>query len=159
MLAQLIPVMTFIAAIGSGLLAGLYFAYSNSVMPALAKMPPAQGITAFNHVNVVIMNPAFLGLFMGIAVLSLLLIAAALLGWTLRPGWVIAGAALYLIGHIAVTMGVNVPMNNALAATVPDSAQAAQFWATFVDRWVFWNNVRAIACTGALAAFILALMS
>jgi uncharacterized membrane protein len=158
MFAQLVLILTFLAALGSGLLGGLYFAYSNSVMPALAKMPPTQGMAAMNHVNVVIMNPAFLGLFMGIAILSLLLIAAAFLGWTVRPGWVIVGAALCLIGHIAVTMGINVPMNNALAAGVPDSTQAAQLWATFLDRWVFWNNVRALACTGALAAFIVALM-
>lgn len=158
MFTPLVSILTFLAALGSGLLAGLYFAYSNSVMPALAKMPPAHGITAMNHVNVVIMNPAFLGLFMGIAVLSFVLIAAAFLGWTARPGWILAGAALYLIGHIAVTMGINVPMNNALATTVPDTAQAAQLWATFLDRWVFWNSVRAVACTGALAAFIMALM-
>lgn len=154
---QLIPALTFLAAMGSGLLAGLYFAYSNSVMPALAKLPVPQGVAAMNHVNVVIMNPLFLGLFMGIALLSILLVVAAFLGWTPKPAWIIAGAALYLIGHIAVTMAINVPLNNALAAAAPDSAQAAQVWATMLDRWVFWNHVRAIACTGALAAFVMAL--
>lgn len=158
MFVQLIPTLTFVAAVGSGLMAGLYFAYSNSVMPALNRLPAAQAVAAFQHVNNVILNPLFLGLFMGIAVLSLLLILAAFLGWVPRPGWVIAGSALYLIGHIAVTIGINVPMNTALAAAVPDSAQAAQLWASFMDRWLFWNHIRAIACTGALAAFILALM-
>ena len=157
MLAQTIPVLTFLAAIGSGLLGGLYFAYSNSVMPALAKLPAPQGVAAMNNVNMVIMNGQFLGLFMGVALLSLLLIAASLFGGAAKPGWVIAGALLYLVGHIAVTMAFNVPMNNALAALAPDSQQAAQFWATFLDRWVFWNHIRAIACTGALTAFIVAL--
>lgn len=154
---QLIPALTFLAAIGSGLLAGLYFAYSNSVMPALAKLPAAQGAAAFNHVNVVILNPMFLGLFMGVALLSALLIVAAFLGWTPKPMWVIAGAALYLIGHIAVTMAINVPMNNALAAA-GDSAHAAQVWTAMLDRWVFWNSVRAAACTVAMVAFIVALI-
>lgn len=159
MLAQLTTVLTFLAAMGSGLMAGLFFAYSNSVMPALARMPATQGIAAFNHVNVVIYNPLFLTIFTGTAVLALLLIAGALLGWTARPGWVLAGNALYLIGNVAVTAGINLPMNEALAAAGADGANSAALWATHLDRWVVWNHVRALACAGALAAFIAALMS
>lgn len=158
MFAQTVTALTFLAALGSGLMAGLYFAYSNSVMPALARLPAPQGIAAMNHVNVVIQNPLFLGLFMGIAILALFLVVAALLGATIKPLWILIGAALYLVGHIAVTIGINVPMNNALAAANPESAQAAALWTTFLDRWVFWNHVRALACTGAMAAFVLALM-
>jgi len=39
-------VVTFIAALGCGLLAGLYFAFSNSVMNGLSRLPPAEGIAA-----------------------------------------------------------------------------------------------------------------
>jgi uncharacterized membrane protein len=157
MFSQIIPAITFLALLGSGLMAGLFFAYSNSVMPALAKMPGPQGIAAMNHVNVVILNPLFLSVFMGTAVLAALLVVAALLGWTAKPVWIVIGAALYLVGNIAITMGINVPMNNALVAAGADSPNSAALWATYLDRWVFWNHVRALACTGALAAFAVAM--
>ena len=159
MFAQIVIAITFIAAIGSGLMAGLFFAYSNSVMPSLAQVPVPQGVLALNTINTVIQNPLFLSIFMGTALLALFLVLAALFGWGVaRPSWVLIGAALYVIGNIVVTMAINVPMNDALAATAPDSQAAAQLWATYLDRWVFWNHVRAFACTGALAAFIAALM-
>ncbi len=83
MLSTLMPAVTFFALVGSGLVAGLFFAYSNSVMPALAKMPSPQGITAMNYINVVIQNPLFFTVFMGTAVLAFW---SALLCWVRRPG-------------------------------------------------------------------------
>ncbi|WP_019170111.1 DUF1772 domain-containing protein [Pseudaminobacter salicylatoxidans] len=157
MLPKLVPAITLLALLGSGLMAGLFFAYSNSVMPALAKMPGPQGMTAMNHINVVIQNPLFLLIFTGTAVLALLLVAAALLGGTARPAWILTGALLYLVGNIAVTFVINVPMNDALAAAGSDASGSAAIWATFLDRWVSWNHVRAVACTGALAAFAMAI--
>ncbi|PLP60034.1 hypothetical protein CYK37_07615 [Mesorhizobium loti] len=159
MFAQIVIAITFIAALGSGLMAGLFFAYSNSVMPSLSQVPVPQGVLAMNTINTVIQNPLFLSIFMGTALLALFLVLATVLGWGVaRPSWVLIGAALYVIGNIIVTIAINVPMNDALAATAPDSQAAAQLWATYLDRWVFWNHVRAFACTGALAAFIAALM-
>lgn len=158
MFAQLVLIVTFLAALGSGLMAGLFFTYSNSVMGGLARLPVAQGVAAMNHINVVILNPLFLTIFMGTAVLALLLAIASVVGMTPRPGWILLGAVLYIVGNIIITSTINVPMNNALAAVAADSTQAAQLWATYLDRWVFWNHVRAVACTGALAAFIAALM-
>ncbi len=159
MLAQIVLTVTFLAALGAGLMAGLFFAFSNSVMGALARLPAAQGIAAMTSIDVVILNPLFLGVFMGTAVLTVFLAIAALLGWGVpRPGFVLAGAALYLIGNIVVTSVVNVPLNNALAAVAPDSAAGATLWSVYLDRWVFWNHVRTVSCLAALAAFIAALM-
>lgn len=157
MLSQLIFAITLLTLLGSGVMAGLFFAYSNSVMPALARLPGPQGITAMNHINVVIQNPLFLAIFMGTAVLALVLVVAALTGSATRPGWILIGAALYLAGNIAITFAINVPMNNALAAAGSDGASSEAFWAMFLDRWVFWNHLRAAACTGALAAFAMAM--
>ena len=159
MLPQIIIAVTFLAALGSGLMAGLFFTYSNSVMPSLARVPDSQGVLVMNTINDVIQNPLFLSIFMGTALLGLFLILAAFLGLgSVRPLWLVVGPVLYIVGTIIVTMAMNVPMNNALAAVAPDRQAAAQLWATYLDRWVFWNHVRAIACTGALAAFIAALM-
>lgn len=157
-MAQFIQILTFVAAIGSGLMAGLYFAFSNSVMSGLARLPASQGIAGMNHINVVIQNPAFLVLFMGTALVALVLAALVFITGVPKPAWIVIGAALYLVGNIAVTIAINVPMNDALAAAAPESAEAARLWSVYLDRWVFWNTIRFVACTGALAAFIVALV-
>ena len=61
---------TVLAALGSGLVAGLFFGFSTAVMKALARLPPAQGMKAMQDINVVILNPVFLAVFMGTALIS-----------------------------------------------------------------------------------------
>ena len=69
----LVPLLTLLAALGSGLMAGLFFAFSSFVMAALAKLPPEQGISAMNSINVTILNATFGLAFFGTAVLCLAL--------------------------------------------------------------------------------------
>lgn len=158
MFSQILPTLTLLAVIGSGLMAGLFFAFSNSVMASLGKLPPPQGIAAMNTINVVIQNPLFLAIFMGTALVALVLGLIALFGNdTPRPTFLLVGALLYLLGNIAVTIAINVPMNDALAAADPASAAGTSLWTNYLDRWVFWNHVRTLACTAALAAFALAM--
>jgi uncharacterized membrane protein len=144
--------------LGSGLMAGLYFAYSNSVMPALARLPGPQGIAAMNHINVVILNPLFLTIFMGTAVLALMLIVAALLGWTAKPAWIVAGRGALSRRQHRDHHGHQRADEQCARRRRADGPNSAMLWANHLDRWVFWNHVRAIACTASLAAFALALL-
>ncbi|HZD26142.1 MAG TPA: hypothetical protein VE631_07765 [Alphaproteobacteria bacterium] len=75
------PVLTILAALGSGLNAGLFFAFSAFVMKALAGLPPAGGIAAMQAINVAVLNRVFFAVFFGTAALSLALLAAAALTW------------------------------------------------------------------------------
>lgn len=156
-MTRLMFVVTLAAALGSGLMAGLFFAFSTSVMSALGRIPAPQGIAAMQSINVTILNPVFLTVFLGTALLSALLVVGAIFGWIPNPGWAVAGALLYIVGVIGITMFINVPMNDALAAAAPDSAEGAALWAGYLERWTFWNHVRTLAPLAGLAAFILAL--
>lgn len=151
-------ILTFLAALGTGLIAGLFFAFSTSVMRALGKVPPNEGMAAMQHINLVILNPLFLGVFMGTAIVS---IGAAILGVVGfgRPGslWLIAGAVLYIVGSLMVTMRLNVPMNNALAAADTASAAGQEIWKNYLVNWTFWNHVRSLASLAASAAFTIGL--
>ena len=49
------------------MVAGFFFAFSVCVMKSLARLPPAQGIAAMKHINVVVINPWFMGAFFGTA--------------------------------------------------------------------------------------------
>ena len=78
---NLLSVITFSAALGSGLMAGLFFVFSNSVMKALAALPPDKGIAAMQAINVAIVNPLFLAVFLGTAAACLSATIFALARW------------------------------------------------------------------------------
>ena len=121
--------LTLFAALGCGLIAGVFFAFSTSVMKALARLPSAEGIAAMQFINVVILNPVFLGAFVGTA-----------------------AACAFL-----VTMVCNVPRNDALAAIAPTDPDSARLWADYVATWTAWNHLRAAAALAAAASLTLAL--
>jgi uncharacterized membrane protein len=147
-----------VAALGCGLMAGVFFAFSAFVMTALARLPPAQGIAAMQAINVAAITPAFMGALFGTAALCAALVVAALPRWG-EPGavWLLVGGLLYLVGAIVVTMAFNVPRNNALATLAADSTNDVSFWARYVAGWTAWNHVRAAACLAAAASLTLAL--
>ncbi len=148
----------FLASLGSGLIAGVFFAFSAFVMKALARLPATQGIAAMQSINIVVINPVFLSVFLGTAVLCVALAAVSLILWH-RQGsaYQLAGAVLYFVGTYLVTMRFNVPRNNALAGASPESADSAALWTRYVAEWTMWNHVRTAAALAAMAMFILAL--
>jgi uncharacterized membrane protein len=154
----IVAALIVLAALGSGLIAGAFFAFSSFVMGALARLPPAQGVAAMNSINLVVLNRSFLGVFFGTAALCVLLAIAALAGATGgRAPWLLAGAALYLVGSIGVTMACNVPRNVALAKLDPAACEAAAAWSRYVAEWTGWNHARTAASLAAAALFVLAL--
>ena len=154
----LLFISTLLSAVGSGLMAGLYFIFSNTVMTALGQQKPAEGIRAMQAINRIIQNPWFFLVFFGTGVLTLMVLVSALTGAvTEGRGYVMAGSLLYLFGHIVLTIARNVPLNNALDASDPDSPQGAEVWARYLKEWTAWNHVRMVACILAMMAFILAL--
>jgi uncharacterized membrane protein len=154
-------VLTFVAALGSALNAGLFFIFSVCIMQALGRLEADEGIGAMQAINRAIINPAFMAAFMGTALLSAVIVTIAVLQWSAPDaaglGWAIAGAIVYLITAIGVTMVVNVPMNTALDRADPDSAEGAALWARYLDSWTKWNHVRSAGTFVSTALFILAL--
>lgn len=157
---DLLGIATLLAALGCGLIAGVFFAFSTFVMQALARLPAAHGAAAMQAVNVTVLNPLFLGLLIGLAPLCIVLGVVAVLGWgepgaTLRLG----GSVLYLVGTFAETRVVHVPMNDALAELDAESPEAAEPWRRYLARWTAWNHVRTVAALAAALAFTLALIA
>lgn len=157
MIAKFLPLLTFLAAIGAGVVGGVFFAFSNFVMPALARLPVAGGIAAMNSINITVITPTFMTALFGTGLVCLVLIAGAILGWS-QPGsfWLLAGALIYLVGNPIVTMMFNVPLNDALAAVDPASSDGAAAWAGYLRNWVIWNHVRTVTAIAALGCFIMA---
>lgn len=159
-MGQLLSLSIFAAAIGSGVLGGLFFSWSNMVMPALQRIPATAGIVAMNAANETVYNPLFMLFFMGVPLLGAVLAVYAAMNLSQTGSLaLITGAILVIVGMLGVTMFANVPMNEALAALDPASAAAEEYWRIVLDRWTFWNHVRTVASIGATAAFILAFRS
>jgi uncharacterized membrane protein len=139
-------------------MAGLFFAFSVFIMSALGRLAPASGTAAMQAINVAILNPVFFVVFFGTAAVSLLLGVAALIQWSeAGSAYLMAGSLLYLIGNITVTVAFNVPLNEALAAVTPTSAEASPVWTRYLSVWTAWNHVRTLACLASSACFIMAL--
>jgi uncharacterized membrane protein len=158
MMDNLLFVLTLSSALGSGLIAGVFFAFSAFVMRALARLDPAQGIAAMQSINRTVINPWFLGAFLGTAVLCVLLAGSSLLRWH-QPGgaYLLVGSLFYLVGTFLVTIVFNVPMNEALELIDPASADAASAWTRYLARWTAWNHVRTAAAILGAASLTLAL--
>ncbi|WP_406235665.1 DUF1772 domain-containing protein [Nocardia sp. NBC_01009] len=147
------------ATLTTGLIAGLFYAYANSVMPALNRTDDRAMIDVMQKINVVIINPVFMIGFMGTVAFSVL--AAALhLGKEHRTTliWIAVALVLNIIAF-AVTSGSNVPLNDQLAAAGDPASivDLAQVRADFESAWVRWNIVRAVFHTLAFLALIGAL--
>ena len=109
-------------------------------------------------VNVAVLNPLFLGVFVGTAAACAVAIAASWLRWN-DPGavYLLAGGLLYLVGTFFVTMAFNVPRNEALAAVTTADPEGARLWASYLSSWTAWNHVRTVAALAAAASFSIAL--
>ena len=146
------------SALGCGLIAGVFFAFSTFVMSALARLQPTQGIVAMQSINITAINPLFMTALFGTAAACIFLAVFALLRWH-QPGavYLLVGSLLYLVGTVLVTIAFNVPMNEALARVDPGSIDGASLWASYLTNWTNWNHIRAAAALAASASLTIAL--
>ncbi|SDL03976.1 DUF1772 domain-containing protein [Nonomuraea jiangxiensis] len=139
--------LLWLATVAMGLMAGLFYAFSVSVMPGLAQADNRAFVLVMNRINQAIENPAFALTFFGAFVFTgAAAIAQYRMGLRTAARWTAAALALYVVA-LAITMGVNVPLNEELAKAADDYAAARE---NFEGLWNVTNNVRGLACTLAL---------
>ncbi|MCQ9183530.1 DUF1772 domain-containing protein [Streptomyces sp. IBSBF 2953] len=153
------PVLAMLGALATGLMAGIFCAFSVLVMRGLAALPAAQGVAAMNAINSSATAPAFMVLFLGVAVLCAVIAVVTFVLWP-DHGTVhlLLGSALYLCGAFGVTVMANVPRNEALARPAPGAPEAVAYWPTYLREWTRWNHVRAVASAVAALVYALALI-
>ena len=144
------------AAIGCGLIAGVYFTFSAFVMRSLTAIPVASAVSAMDSINRVIVSSAFLPLFFGTTLASALLVGSVLLP-SPATSYAAIGGVIYLVGMFICTVAFNVPLNNKLAALDPDSEEADLFWPVYAQTWTRWNHVRTVASTATAVLYTYAI--
>jgi uncharacterized membrane protein len=158
MLEHTLFTLTFAAAIGSGLVAGIFFAFSAFVMAALGRILPEQGIAVMQSINITVLTPAFLTAFLGTGVVCVALAAGSYVWWGEASGKLLLASLIYLVGCIGVTMICNVPLNDALAAVRPNTPEAAAVWSNYLTVWTNWNHLRTVAPLLSAILFMAALV-
>jgi uncharacterized membrane protein len=142
-------VLTAAATVGSGLLAGVFFAFSAFVMAGLRRLPEPAGATAMRSINVTAQRPPLMIALFGVSTLCVVVIVRALTTWS-QPGaaWLLTGAGLTIAGALGVTVAINVPLNDRLeSGTVT--------WSRFLAGWDPANHARTILCLAGCAVLLI----
>jgi uncharacterized membrane protein len=139
--------LTQLAVLAYAALGGVFLAFSDFIMRALARSPG--GAEAMQSINCEVFRVVFMALFLGMVPVSLLLALGAWIAAP-EPAPFFLGAALYVIGAFGVTVAGNVPLNDRLAGIDAATPEAQGWWqADYGPRWTRFNTVRTVACFGA----------
>lgn len=142
-------------AVGMALVSGVFLAFSDFVMRSLRRASPTVGIEAMQSINREVYGSAFLVALLGLVPVSGVLAVYAVLRLEgLESGWFVAGAAIYGIGVVLVTMRGNVPMNRRLDLMAAEAVETRDYWQHYARRWTRLNHLRTLASALAAAAFV-----
>jgi uncharacterized membrane protein len=149
------------AVLAMGLMAGVFWIFSNTIMPGLRHTDDRSFVGAFQSIDRAIINPWFMAAFFGTLILTGLAAVLHLGGdkRSLLP-WIGTAFVLYLIA-VVITLAVNVPLNDTIKAA-GDPARIGDLAAVrhhFNEaRWSAWNLVRTVTSTAAFGCLIAAAM-
>lgn len=143
------------AALITGIIAGVFMAFSDFVMRSLSAASPVVGIQSMQLINRKVYGSVFLVLLLGMAPVSA---AIATYAYTSLSGpaasWLITGGAIYVLGVFVVTMAGNVPMNKRLDGMDKDTPASTAYWAIYAKVWTNWNHLRTVASAGSAFCYL-----
>ncbi|HEY9371949.1 DUF1772 domain-containing protein [Streptomyces sp.] len=152
------PTTLLALAVGcTGLYAGFMLIFQTGIMPALARLTDAEFVSAMRRINEYVPKPVFLVVFLGIVVFPAAALAVPIDGRSDTQKWLIlAGLVCVVLNHL-VTIGGNIPLNNALAASEGGAGDdPAAVRAAFEKRWNGLHRIRTLLITAGFGLLIAA---
>ncbi|WP_027379535.1 chryseobasin maturation helper ChrI [Chryseobacterium daeguense] len=138
--------LLIVTATVTALIAGLFYAYSCSVVLGLSKLSDTEYLKSMQSINREILNPVFFISFMGTAVL---LPASTIFYRSQNPVFIflLLATLAYLIGVFGLTIFGNVPLNDQLDKfdimnSTPEAIKEMRD--RFENSWNFFNNIRTV---------------
>jgi len=151
MLDSAVTLTVAVAALGAGLMAGVYFAFSGFIMRSFDQLGFEQATNAMNAINRIILRSWFMVVFFGSTLLYLVLSAIALLNADLAGRWLLfATGLIYVVGMFVCTAMFNVPLNNRLAKEHDNDNIKSATWNLYFRQWTRWNHLRSVCSLVAL---------
>lgn len=154
-------IILVIAAATTALMAGLFYAWSCSVMLGFARLKDREFVSAMQKTNRATLNPVFFASFFG-APIFLVISIVLHYGQSPRFTFLLAATVIYLVGTFGVTMFGNVPLNDRLDRFDSESASdedIARQRKSFENRWNNLNHIRAVSSTLAVVFVAIACLS
>jgi len=143
------------SVVATGLMSGLWYGWAVSVIPGTRRIPDTAYVATMQNINKAIINPAFVIPFLGIpAILAGAAVVQFRTGDNRRGVLLTGAAATYIVGVLGVTVGGNVPLNDALDSfDLADSNEQslANRRQSYETPWNRWHYLRTAANIGAFA--------
>jgi uncharacterized membrane protein len=144
----------------TGLMAGIFFTWSNAVKPGIGKLGDIEYLRALQSMNRVILNNAFRIIFLG-AIIAVALVPVFY--FNLYPKnifWLfVFTLVIYWIGVFGVTVSGNIPLNEILDKTNLESITHEEIKTLRKSIELKWNNYNLIRCISSGITFILLIVS
>lgn len=151
-------IVLVLATLLTGLTAGLCFTWNNAVTPGVGQLVDMGYLRSFQEMNRAIINPIFLIVFFGPFFLHIANIFLFKTSSGTILSLVMASAALYIIGLVAVTIFGNVPLNELLDKTDLMQASAEELKLLRDKFEVKWNRFHLIRTVSTVLSFLLLLI-
>lgn len=155
----LIKIFLFLTTFLMSLIAGLFYSYSCSVNPGLAKLSDSEYIKAMKSINRAILNPWFFASFIGTLIVSPGTTALYFrnVGADTSFYLLLFSSVIYFVGVFGVTVVGNVPLNNALDSLEITNQTHRELRSRRVNFETPWNRLHTIRTIANLLSLILAL--
>ena len=152
------PIIVAAAILLTGIMAGIFFTWSNAVMPGIGKLDDLEFLQAFKSMNRVILNRAFLAVFGG-AMLAVFLVPVSHFMLFPKPlfWFYLCVFFVYAIGVFGVTVNGNIPLNELLDQANLSNMSGNELKAlreTIESKWISYNLIRTLCSTIAFACLI-----
>ena len=151
-------IIFFITVVLTALSAGIFFAWSVSVIPGTKKITDITYLETMQTINKEILNPVFFAVFFGSLVF---LVISTITQFNHKPTfWLVLSAMLiYAVGTFGFTAFGNVPLNNELDALNLKELNLSELksFRTYYER--YWNGFHTIRTLAGLVSFLLLLIS
>jgi uncharacterized membrane protein len=149
----------FGAIILTGLSAGLFYAWSVSVIPGTEKLTSRIYLDTMQNINNAILNPAFFLIFFGSVVFLSISSIYQLHTKSITFWLMLAATIFYLLGTVGVTALGNVPLNDQLKILkLTDlSTDKLEAFRTFYE--TKWNRLHLIRTIFAVFSFVLVVLA
>ncbi len=148
------------AILSTGLMAGIFFTWSNAVKPGIGKLSDIEYLKALQSMNRVILNIPFKIIFF-ISIISVALVPV--LYFDLYPNmifWLFIFTLLsYWGGAFGITLFGNIPLNEKLDKTNLESISTQKIKLLRTGIESNWNNLNLIRTISSLITFILLISS
>ena len=149
-----------LAILLTGLMAGIFFTWSNAVKPGIGKLSDIEYLRALQSMNRVILNNAFKIIFLGAIIVVALVPVFYFNLYPKNIFWLfVFTLVIYWIGVFGVTVSGNIPLNEILDKTNLESITSEEIKTLRKSIEVKWNNFNLIRCISSAITFLILIVS